>query len=152
VEICLKYLLDKNPQKQPFWKVDLDLRISKLSGRVFFVTLKPGTSSFLTSILFYTSLVQHNKIVNLQLTLQPIRLQLCSWDCRAVFWLVETLVEGCDFFLRAFGLTGVHANCAWKRSSWLTSRKAQSAWDIPYLNRKIFLFRYQIFKSDFFRH
>ena len=27
---------------------------------------------------------------------------------------------------------------------------AQSAWDIPYLNRKIFLFRYQIFKSDFF--
>ena len=29
---------------------------------------------------------------------------------------------------------------------------AQSAWDIPYLNRKIFLFRYQIFKSDFFCH
>ena len=27
---------------------------------------------------------------------------------------------------------------------------AQSAWDIPYLNRKIFLFRHQIFKSDFF--
>ena len=25
--------------------------------------------------------------------------------------------------------------------------KAESAWDIPYLNRKIFLFRYQIFKS-----
>ena len=29
---------------------------------------------------------------------------------------------------------------------------AQSAWDIPYLNRKNFLFRYQIFKSDFFCH
>ena len=27
---------------------------------------------------------------------------------------------------------------------------AESAWDIPYLNRKIFLFRYQIFKSYFF--
>ena len=27
---------------------------------------------------------------------------------------------------------------------------AQSAWDIPYLNRKIFLFHYQIFKSHFF--
>ena len=24
---------------------------------------------------------------------------------------------------------------------------AESAWDIPYLNRKIFLFHYQIFKS-----
>ena len=31
---------------------------------------------------------------------------------------------------------------------WYT--KAESAWDIPYLNRKIFLFRYQIFESDFF--
>ena len=28
--------------------------------------------------------------------------------------------------------------------------EAQSAWDIPYLNRKFFLFRYQIFKSYFF--
>ena len=28
--------------------------------------------------------------------------------------------------------------------------KAESAWDIPYLNRKIFLFHYQIFKSYFF--
>ena len=28
--------------------------------------------------------------------------------------------------------------------------KAQSAWDIPYINWKIFLFHYQIFKSDFF--
>ena len=28
--------------------------------------------------------------------------------------------------------------------------RAQSAWDIPYLNRKFFLFRDQIFKSDFF--
>ena len=27
---------------------------------------------------------------------------------------------------------------------------AQSAWDIPYLNRKIFLCHYQTFKSDFF--
>ena len=27
---------------------------------------------------------------------------------------------------------------------------AKSAWDIPYLNRKIFLFRYQIYKSYFF--
>ena len=27
---------------------------------------------------------------------------------------------------------------------------AQSAWDIPYLNRKIFLYRYQISKLDFF--
>ena len=27
---------------------------------------------------------------------------------------------------------------------------AQSAWDIPYLDRKIFLFYYQIFKLDFF--
>ena len=27
---------------------------------------------------------------------------------------------------------------------------AQSAWDITYLDRKIFLFHYQIFKSDFF--
>ena len=26
---------------------------------------------------------------------------------------------------------------------------AESAWDIPYLNRKIFLFGYQIFKSYF---
>ena len=148
--------MDKNSKKQPLCKVDLDLRISKLSGRVFFVTLKPGTSSFLTSILFYTSLVQHNKIVNLQLTLQPIRLQLCSWDCRAVFWLVETLVEVCDFFLRAFWLTGVHANLCMKKKflAYVTQgqTRAQSPWDIPYLNRKIFLFRYQIFKSDFFRH
>ena len=30
--------------------------------------------------------------------------------------------------------------------------RAESAWDIPYLNRKIFLFCYQIFKSDFFCH
>ena len=29
---------------------------------------------------------------------------------------------------------------------------AESTWDIPYLNRKIFLFCYQIFKSDFFCH
>ena len=27
--------------------------------------------------------------------------------------------------------------------------KSEFAWDIPYLNRKIFLFCYQIFKSDF---
>ena len=27
---------------------------------------------------------------------------------------------------------------------------AESAWDIAYLNRKIFLYHYQIFKSDFF--
>ena len=27
---------------------------------------------------------------------------------------------------------------------------AKSAWDIPYLNGKIFLFLYQVFKSDFF--
>ena len=27
---------------------------------------------------------------------------------------------------------------------------AQSAWDIPYLNRKNFLLNYQISKSDFF--
>ena len=27
---------------------------------------------------------------------------------------------------------------------------AESTWDIPYLNRKMFLFCYQIFKSDFF--
>ena len=30
--------------------------------------------------------------------------------------------------------------------------RAQSAWDIPYLNRKIFLFRFQIFKPYFFCH
>ena len=28
--------------------------------------------------------------------------------------------------------------------------QAESAWDIPYLNRKIFLFHYLIFQSDFF--
>ena len=28
--------------------------------------------------------------------------------------------------------------------------KAESAWDIPYLNRKIFLFCHQIFESCFF--
>ena len=27
---------------------------------------------------------------------------------------------------------------------------AESPWDIPYLNMKIFLFRYQIFKSEFY--
>ena len=35
---------------------------------------------------------------------------------------------------------------------YITQREAESAWDIPYLNRKIFLFRYQIFKSYFFCH
>ena len=30
------------------------------------------------------------------------------------------------------------------------SAMAESAWDIPYLKRKIFLFRYQIFQSYFF--
>ena len=32
----------------------------------------------------------------------------------------------------------------------VTVRMAESAWDIPYLNRKIFLFGYQILKSYFF--
>jgi hypothetical protein len=30
------------------------------------------------------------------------------------------------------------------------STQAESAWDIPYHNRKMFLFHYQIFKSYFF--
>ena len=41
-----------------------------------------------------------------------------------------------------------HTYISFDRKRWQT--QAQSAWDIPYLNRKIFLFHYQIFKSDFF--
>ena len=37
----------------------------------------------------------------------------------------------------------------WEKA-WQTT--AESAWDIPYLNRKVFLFRYQIFKSYLFCH
>ena len=36
--------------------------------------------------------------------------------------------------------------CAWLPWNYGYQTTAQSAWDIPYLNRKIFLFRYQIFK------
>ena len=36
------------------------------------------------------------------------------------------------------------------RRKTLGNRLAESAWDIPYLSRKNFLFHYQIFKSYFF--
>ena len=36
------------------------------------------------------------------------------------------------------------------RKTELIFTQAESAWDIPYLNRKIFLLHYQILKSDFF--
>ena len=39
----------------------------------------------------------------------------------------------------------------WNRNS-KGKTLAESAWNIPYLNRKIFLFPYQIFKSCFFCH
>ena len=41
-------------------------------------------------------------------------------------------------------------NWCGKNGAFFNKTKAQSTCDIPYLNRKIFLFHCQIFKSDFF--
>ena len=52
-----------------------------------------------------------------------------------------------DFALKSWSLLSPKISLNPNTSACQNPTMAQSAWDIPYLNRKIFLFCYQIFKS-----